>query len=126
LACHPDGGRLSDTEAARLSILLGVTWLRDAAWLSITEENLSAHIALWTDMTRRAVINTAATASLLAYAHWLNGDVIRAHLATERALEADLGYGMAYLMIELITHAMPSGAVAPAAAHSSGTGRPGR
>src|SRR5262249_25254354 len=113
------GERLTDAEAARLSVLLGVTRLRDAAWASITEENLPAHFALWTDMTRRVVVNVAASASLLAYAHWLNGDVMRTHLAIERALDAAPGYGMAHLMIDLITQAPPSGGTATAAASPS-------
>lgn len=68
--------------------------LRDEAWASVTAEHLHAHVAAWTDMTRRSGVNVAACASLLAYACWLIGDPVRAQQAIDRALAADANYGM--------------------------------
>lgn len=104
---HAIGRRLSHAGAARLSVLLGVVRLRDEAWASITAEHLHAHVAAWTDMTRRSVVNVAACASLLAFACWLIGDSTRARLAIKCALAADADYGMAHLMTELLARTDP-------------------
>lgn len=120
LTLHAEGERLTDADAARLSVLLGVASLRDAAWASITAEQLPAHLALWTDMTRRSVINTAASACLLAYTHWLNGDSIPTYLAVQRALEADPGYGIAQLMADLLV----AGSLMPGRSATPGPARP--
>lgn len=112
LDLYRDGGTLSDQDAARLSVFLGVTRLRDEAWATITPEVADPQLALWTDLTRRASINVAACASLLAFAAWLTGDGAFANIAVERARDADPDYTMAHLLSSFLAVGLPPTAVA--------------
>jgi Domain of unknown function (DUF4192)/Protein of unknown function (DUF3085) len=112
LDLYRDGGKLSDEDAARLSVFLGVIRLRDEAWATITLEVADSQLALWTDMTRRASINVAACASLLAFTAWLTGDGAFANIAVERATDADPEYTMAHLLNSLLAVGLPPTAVA--------------
>jgi hypothetical protein len=107
LAAYRDGGRLSDTDAARLSVLLSDLRVRDEAWALIDPADTGPHLALWTDMTSRAVTGVAACASLLAFAAWTAGNGALANIALARALDADSGYRMAHLIIQALQAGMP-------------------
>jgi hypothetical protein len=107
LAAHRDGGRLSDADAARLSVLISDLRVRDEAWALIDPADTGPHLALWTDMTRRAVTNVAACASLLAFAAWTAGNGALANIALDRALDADPGYSMAHLITEALQAGLP-------------------
>ncbi|WP_238453700.1 DUF4192 domain-containing protein [Micromonospora sp. ATA51] len=63
---------LTDDELAWLTVLLPITAIRDAAWRATDSQ--SWHVALWSDITRRAHPDLAAPpASLLAFAAWRTG-----------------------------------------------------
>jgi hypothetical protein len=119
---HADGGRLSDDEVGRLTILLTRTDVRDLYWARITSagDRLDAHLALWRDLTRRARPDLAAApATLLAYASWRAGNGALARVAIDRALDADPGYRLALLLGEALDHGLP-----PSTLDSETLGRP--
>jgi len=96
-----DGGRLSDDEVAWLSLLLVHTPIRDYAWERLGTDDW--HIALWTDVLRRAEADLAAApASLLAFAAWRAGHGALASVAVERALASVPDYPMALLIDEVL------------------------
>ncbi|MDN5896845.1 MAG: DUF4192 domain-containing protein, partial [Nocardioides sp.] len=49
-----DGVRLDDADAARLLVATEAIPTRDQLWLGMTRGNAVSHVALWTDMTKRA------------------------------------------------------------------------
>ena len=102
IAAYRDGDRLSDTDAARLSALISDLRVRDEAWVLIDAMDIGPHLALWTDMTRRAVTGVAACASLLAFAAWTAGNGALASIALDRALDDDPHYRLAHLITEAI------------------------
>lgn len=104
---YENGGRIDDAEAARLSVLLGSIRLRDEAWVAIRPDRLAPQLLLWRDMTRRATVNVAACASLLAFTAWQDGNGALANIAVDRAMEADPGYRMAALMARVLAAALP-------------------
>lgn len=105
-ACAGDA-RIGYTEAARLSVLLASVRVRDEAWTRIDPADISPHLALWSDMTRRAVTSIPACASLLAFAAWTSGNGALANIAIDRALAADPGYAMAHLIRQALQAGMP-------------------
>lgn len=71
---HTDGNRLDDADAARMLVAVQSVTCRDALWDDMSQDNVGSHIALWTDLTRRAPDDVRApAASLLAFSGWLNG-----------------------------------------------------
>jgi hypothetical protein len=107
---HADGGRLTDDELARLTLLLVHTDVRDLCWTGITVagDRLPAHVDLWGDVTRRARADlVAAPATLLGYATWRGGNGAMAWIAVQRALEADPAYALARLLGEALDRALP-------------------
>lgn len=65
---HRDGVRLDDKDAVRLLVAVESIPIRDRLWLDMNRGNAASHVALWTDMTRRAPGEVrAAPASLLAF-----------------------------------------------------------
>lgn len=49
--------------------------IRDQLWHDINAENATSHVALWSDLTRRAPESVrAAPATMLAFASWLKGN----------------------------------------------------
>ncbi|GGL00218.1 hypothetical protein Sme01_37210 [Sphaerisporangium melleum] len=96
-----DSGALSDAEAARLGIDLCVIRIRDEVWALMQDDELDAHVGLWSDLTRRLEpAFVPPVASLLAAAAWRRGDSALAGIAVERALEADASYSMANLLAQ--------------------------
>jgi hypothetical protein len=92
------GRRLDDDEVAWLTVALGYIPVRDHAWQRISGD-LGRHVALWTDVLRRAEPELAAPpAALLAFAAWRCGEGAVASIALARALEADPDYTMAQLL----------------------------
>lgn len=101
------GGTLDDDAVAWLTVLL--TWLpvRDAAWQAITSEQ--PHLALWTDVVRRAdPALAAAPACLLAFTAWRFGNGTLAGMALDRAQRADPGYTLAVLLRQLLAQGPPA------------------
>ena len=107
---YQQGGRLDDGEAAFLTVLLVHIPVRDQAW-PITE-GAAHHIALWSDLTRRARTDLVpAPASLLAFAAWRTGDGTLATLALNRALAADPDYRMAQMLNQIVQAGLPPSAL---------------
>lgn len=107
LDTYQNGERLGVDDLARLSVLLGSIRLRDEAWVTIKPGSVETQLKLWSDLTRRATVNAAACASLLAFTAWLDGNGALANIAVDRALDADPGYSMARLMGELLASGLP-------------------
>jgi hypothetical protein len=101
-------GRLGDATAAWLSVLLAEDGFASLAWQRVDRAGAAAHIALWSDLTRRsepAYVPSAAT--LLGYAAWRSGDGALAGIAVQRALDADPDYQPAQVMEALLTTGTP-------------------
>ncbi|MEE6258393.1 DUF4192 domain-containing protein [Plantactinospora sonchi] len=115
---HRTGGQLTDDELAWLSLLLVHLPTRDEAWQRTGGEDW--HLALWTDVLRRAEPDlVAAPASLLAFAAWRTGQGALASVAIERALEAQPDYSLALLLAETLQAGIPPSTL-------DGWGGPGR
>ncbi|MFN8191560.1 MAG: DUF4192 domain-containing protein [Nocardioidaceae bacterium] len=99
---HDDPTRLFDPEAARLLVGLQSIQTRDAVWESMTGENAASHVALWSDLTRRAPDEVrAAPAALLGFSAWLRGDGARAWCALDQVPD-DQPYSMAALLATML------------------------
>jgi Domain of unknown function (DUF4192) len=101
-----DGRTLTDDEVAWLSALLTNVGVRDYAW-DLVGRDAAAHVALWTDVVRRASPELAAPpATLLAFAAWQAGEGAISTIALERALSANANYTMAHLLRQAIEGGM--------------------
>lgn len=95
---HGDGNRLDVADATRLLVALGDIGIRDTIWGDMTRENAQSHVALWTDLTRRAPDEVrAAPAALLGFASWLHGDGARAWCALDQ-VPVDQHYRLAAIV----------------------------
>ena len=103
---HADGNRLSDVDGARMLVALETISTRDALWEDMSTRNTTSHIALWTDVTRRAPDEVrAAPASMLGFASWLRGDGARAWCALDQ-VPADRPYSMAALVASALQNGL--------------------
>ena len=94
--------------AAWLTVALGQVRVRDDAWARMAPEHQSAHLRLWTDLTRLARPGyVAAPASLLAFCAWQAGDGALANVALDRALADNARYSMALLLREALDSGAP-------------------
>lgn len=85
---HHDGHRLNDRDAARLLVVLESTPIRDSLWDNMSRSNVPSHVALWTDVTKRAPDDVRAEpASLLGFASWLSGHGAMAWCALDQIPE---------------------------------------
>ena len=102
---HRNGVKLSDTDAARLLVAVESIPIRDRLWLEMNRSNATSHVALWTDMTRRAPDEVrAAPASLLAFGSWLSGRGAMAWCALDQVPE-----GKPYVLANLVAAAVQGG-----------------
>jgi hypothetical protein len=100
-----DGVRLDDADAARLLVAVEAIPIRDRLWLGMNRGNAVSHVALWTDMTKRAPDEVrTAPASLLAFESWLSGDGAMAWCALDQVPE-----GKTYALANLVASAIESG-----------------
>jgi hypothetical protein len=98
----------SDDQIAWLSVALQNLWVRDAAWSRMDPAHATAHLRLWTDLTRRAQPGyAAAPASLLAFVAWQGGNGALANVALDRALADRPGYSMGTLLREALDGGLP-------------------
>ncbi|MGC9666894.1 DUF4192 domain-containing protein [Planosporangium sp. 12N6] len=107
---YADGGRLTDDEVARLTLLLVRVEVRDLCWARVTAagSRLRAHLDLWRDVTRRARADLVpAPATLLGYAAWRSGNGALALVAVQRALAANPAYQLALLLAEALDRGLP-------------------
>jgi hypothetical protein len=101
---------LPDPDAARLISDVQHVPMRDHAWASMERETTSRHAELWRDLLTRspddpapsespksAVPAIAPVASLAAFAHWLDGDAVKARVALDR-IPPGTNYHMASLV----------------------------
>ncbi|MCW3820380.1 DUF4192 domain-containing protein, partial [Micromonospora sp. DR5-3] len=101
---------LTDDEVAWLAVLLADIAVRDHA--GETTGDQPCHLALWTDLTRRADSTyAAAPASLLALTAWRQGQGALASVALDRALTADPHYRLARLIDHALRHGIPPAAL---------------
>lgn len=102
---HRDGVRLDDKDAARLLVAVDSIPIRDRLWLDMSRGNAASHVALWTDMTKRAPDEVrAAPASLLAFGSWLSGHGAMAWCALDQMPE-----GKPYALANLVAAAVQGG-----------------
>lgn len=102
---HRDGVKLSDADAARLLVAVESIPIRDRLWLDISRGNAASHVALWTDVTRRAPDEVrAAPASLLAFGSWLSGHGAMAWCALDQVPD-----GKPYALANLVAAAVQGG-----------------
>ncbi|WP_053208278.1 DUF4192 domain-containing protein [Jiangella muralis] len=95
---HTDGHRLADGDAARLLVAVDSIPIRDRLLDDINRDSAGSHVALWTDMTKRAPDDVrAAPASMLGFASWLNGDGAMAWCALDQ-VPRDRPYDLAGLV----------------------------
>jgi hypothetical protein len=100
-----DGNRLSDADATRLLVAVESTPTRDRLWLDMNRGNAGSHVALWTDMTKRAPDDVrTAPASLLGFASWLSGHGALAWCALDQVPK-----GRPYALANLVAAAVQSG-----------------
>lgn len=103
---HRDGQRLSDRDAARLLVAIEAIPIRDSLWADMDRSNTAAHVALWTDLTRRAPDEVrAAPATLLGFASWLNGEGAKALCALDQVPQ-DKPYSLATIVAGAIETGM--------------------
>jgi hypothetical protein len=120
-AHYANGGRLTDDEVGRLTVLLVAPPVRDVAWRRIDRTSQTGSWVwehLWTDVLRRCDPQYAAAPGvLLGYALWRAGDGLRANIAVARALTADPDYLPALFMADVLTRAL-----SPSTVHRSDAG----
>lgn len=103
--CLREDSRLSDEDAALLSVWSSTVVVRDAIWGLITPATAADMLRLWTDVATRATDQFSPSAyCLAAFAAWLRGNGAQCRIAAEQALEVDPEYSMAHLMGELLDH----------------------
>lgn len=99
-------GRVAEADLSRLLADLLAPELSDVAWAEIDRSNADQHVALWTDVVRRAPDDyVAVPACLLAFAAWLAGDGALAWCGLDRC--GPDGPPMARMLSELLLAAVP-------------------
>ncbi|GAB3264981.1 DUF4192 domain-containing protein [Nocardioides dilutus] len=82
--------------------------VRDAAWGSMTRDDASAHVALWTDAVQRSPEDlVGAPAAVLGLAAWLAGNGALAWCAVDRCTASDPDNSLAELVGRLLSRAVP-------------------
>ncbi|QSR32303.1 hypothetical protein CFI00_17775 [Nocardioides sp. S5] len=103
---HADSQPLSDLDAARLLVAVETIPIRDRLWDDMNTDNADSHVALWTNLTRRAPDQVrSAPASLLGLASWLSGDGAKALCAVEQ-VPRNSRYPLAGLVVAVVESAM--------------------
>lgn len=106
--CVADGSRPDAETVARLLAGMRDLAVRDAAWLTMTRADATAHLELWRDIVCRTPTPwLAAPATILGFAAWLAGQGALAWCAVDRAREADPEYDLATTLAEILNAAMP-------------------
>lgn len=103
---HRDGIRLGDEDVARMLVAVESIPIRDRLWSDMSRGNSASHVALWTDLTRRAPEEVrAAPASLLAFGSWLSGNGAMAWCALDQ-VPHDKPYSLANLVEAVVQGGM--------------------
>jgi len=102
------GATVGPDTAAWLTVVLRDLRVRDDAWARMLPEHRTAHLRLWTDLTRMARPGyVCSPASLLAFVAWQSGNGALANVALDRALAEDPYYSMARLLREAVDSGAP-------------------
>jgi hypothetical protein len=110
VVAHRDGGSADPDRSSclRLAALATDLDVRDVAWALIDPTTWPHHLALWTAVVRATPPPLApAPLCLLGAAAWVGGQGALMVCAFTRALEVRPGYGMARLLADLNTAALP-------------------
>lgn len=103
---HDDGNRLPDSDSARMLVAVEDIDTRDLLWSDMTRLNAPSHVALWSDLTRRAPDSVrTAPSTLLAFSTWLRGDGARAWCALDQ-IPPGPPYSMAALVASVLEHGL--------------------
>ena len=103
-----EGSRPDAETVARLLTGMRDLAVRDAAWLTMSRADATAHVELWRDIVRRTPTQwLAAPATILGFAAWLAGQGALAWCAVDRGREADPAYHLAKMLAETLTAAIP-------------------
>ena len=104
-----DGLPLDASDVARLTVLFLVSVeVRDVAWAEMDHGNAARHVDLWRDVVRRTPPQLrAAPAALLGFAAWLTGNGALAWCAVDLAQETQPDYGLASLICQALSGAVP-------------------
>jgi hypothetical protein len=110
-----DGLPLDASDVARLVVLFMVSVeVRDVAWAEMNHANAARHVDLWRDVVRRTPPELrAAPAALLGFAAWLTGNGALAWCAVDLAQETQPDYGLASLICQALSGAVPPSAWQP-------------
>ena len=101
-AFHTDGKRLTDPTATRFLVALESIPVRDRLWDDMNTHTATSHVALWSDLTRRAPDSLrAAPATMLAFASWLKGNGALAWCALDQ-VPRDKPYDAAHLVTAVV------------------------
>lgn len=104
-------GTLDDDTAAALMVWSRLLPVRDLAWSFITDANAKDHLALWTEVARRAVPPfEPAPLCLAGFSAWLSGDGAQAACALGRVKEIAPDYSLGNLLYGLLERCVPPSA----------------
>lgn len=102
------GATPSDPDAARLLLAVRSARLRDAALLLVDRANASGAVRLFTGLLQRCPEPLVpAAAVLLGWSAWLAGDGALAWCALDRCRAVDPDYGLAALLDDALSRAVP-------------------
>ncbi len=103
---HADGVRLTDGDAARFLVAVNSIPIRDTLWNDMNRDTATSHVALWSDLTKRAPDDVrAAPASMLSFASWLSGNGAMAWCALDQVPQ-DKPYALADLVAAAVQGGM--------------------
>lgn len=102
------GSAGAPSEVAALLLALRDPIRRDAAWNGMGRDAAPGHVALWSDVVRRAPeSHVADPAALLAFSAWLAGHGALAWCAVDRCLAAEPEHRLGLLVSRALTNALP-------------------
>ena len=103
-----EGSTPTLADAARLLGALADDRVRDVVCALMTRQTAAEHVRLWTVVLRGAPEpSVPAPAALLGFAAWLAGDGALAWCAIDCCTRADPDYGLAQVLAEILTRAVP-------------------
>lgn len=106
--CVPADLVAGPDEVAALVQAVADPAVRDVAWLMMTREQASAHVAFWSDVVRRTPDSwVPGAAAVLGFAAWLSGSGALAWCAVDRCLGLDPDHVLGGYVAQLLERAVP-------------------
>lgn len=94
--------QLDELELMELAVLVGTIDSRDTAWLMMSQEQASEHLALWQQVVANCLdADAVAPLCLMASAAWLRGNGALMGICLQRAETLDPDYSMLTLLAEI-------------------------